>query len=64
MIFEAAFSRANDAKVDTIYVYVFSLRPTVLNLKRLVQLSAEHHLPLVGGRGAWAKEGGLFFVWT
>ncbi|UEM11254.1 IS256 family transposase [Bradyrhizobium barranii subsp. barranii] len=33
---------------------------TVLNLKRLVQFATQHHLPLVGGWGAWAKEGGLF----
>ena len=56
--FEAALSRANDAEVDAIYVV--SSRLTVLNLKRLVQFAARHHLPLVGGWGAWAKEGGLF----
>jgi len=56
--FEAALSRASDAVVDA--VYVVSSRLTVLNLNRLVQFAAEHHIPLVGGWGAWAKEGGLF----
>ena len=56
--FEAALSRANDEGIDAIYVV--SSRLTVLNLKRLVQFATKHHLPLVGGWGAWAKEGGLF----
>ena len=56
--FEAALSRANDEGIDAIYVV--SSRLTVLNLKRLVQFATQHHLPLVGGWGAWAKEGGLF----
>src|SRR5215813_15571113 len=55
--FEAALSRANDEGIDSIYVV--SSRLTVLNLKRLVQFATQHHLPLVGGWGAWAKEGGL-----
>jgi putative ABC transport system substrate-binding protein len=53
-----ALSRANDDGIDAIYVV--SSRLTVLNLKRLVQFATQHHLPLVGGWGAWAKEGGLF----
>ena len=56
--FEPALSRANGAGVDAIYVV--SSRLTVLNLKKLVQFAARQKLPLVGGWGAWAKEGGLF----
>jgi putative ABC transport system substrate-binding protein len=56
--FETALSRASDWGIDA--VYVVSSRLTVLNLKRLVQFAEEHHVPLVGGWGAWAKEGGLF----
>jgi putative tryptophan/tyrosine transport system substrate-binding protein len=56
--FDAALSGAKDAGIDA--VYVVSSRLTVLNLKRLVQFAVKHHFPLVGGWGAWAKEGGLF----
>lgn len=56
--FEAALSRANDEGIDAIYVV--SSRLTVLNIKRLVQFATQHHLPLVGGWGTCAKEGGLF----
>jgi putative tryptophan/tyrosine transport system substrate-binding protein len=56
--FEAALSEANRVGVDSIYVV--SSRLTVLNMRRLVQFATKNHLPLVGGWGAWAKEGGLF----
>jgi len=56
--FDAAFSRASDAGVDSLYVV--SSRLTVLNIKRIIQFATKNHLPLAGGWGAWAKEGGLF----
>jgi len=56
--FETALSTANDVGIDA--VYVVSSRLTVLNLKRLVQFAVKNRLPLVGGWGAWAKEGALF----
>ena len=56
--FEAAFRAASDAGIDSIYVV--SSRQTVLNIKRIVEFAAKNRLPLAGGWGAWAKEGGLF----
>ena len=56
--FEAALSEANRVDVDSIYVV--SSRLTVLNMRKLVQFATKNHLPLVGGWGAWAKEGALF----
>jgi putative tryptophan/tyrosine transport system substrate-binding protein len=56
--FEAALSEANRVGVDSIYVV--SSRLTVLTMRRLVQFATKNCLPLVGGWGAWAKEGGLF----
>jgi putative ABC transport system substrate-binding protein len=56
--FESAFRAANDAGADSIYVV--SSRQTVLNIKRIVQFAATNRIPLAGGWGAWAKEGGLF----
>ena len=56
--FEAAFRVANSAGVDSIYVV--SSRQTVMNIKRIVQFATTSRIPLAGGFGAWAKEGGLF----
>ena len=56
--FEGALASASEAGVNAIYVV--SSRLTVLNLKKLVQFAIKHQVPLVGGWGAWAKEGGLF----
>src|SRR5689334_18868423 len=56
--FESAFRAANDAGVDSIYAV--SSRQTVLNIKRIVQFAMTNRIPLAGGWGAWAKEGGLF----
>ncbi|MFZ0149876.1 MAG: ABC transporter substrate-binding protein [Xanthobacteraceae bacterium] len=56
--FEAALHAANGAGADAIYVV--SSRQTVLNIKRIVQFATTNRIPLAGGWGAWAKEGGLF----
>ena len=56
--FEAALRAANSAGADSIYVV--SSRQTVLNIKRIVQFARANRIPLAGGWGAWAKEGGLF----
>ena len=56
--FESAFRAANDAGVDSIYAV--SSRQTVLNIRRIVQFAMTNRIPLAGGWGAWAKEGGLF----
>ena len=56
--FETALRAAKEADVDCIYVV--SSRQTVLAIKRIVQFATSNRLPLVGGWGAWAKEGGLF----
>ena len=56
--FELAFRAANNAGVD--FLYVVSSRQTVLNIKRIVEFATQNRLPLAGGWGAWAKEGGLF----
>lgn len=56
--FESAFRAANNAGVDSLYVV--SSRQTVLNIKRIVEFATQSRLPLAGGWGAWAKEGGLF----
>ncbi len=56
--FEAALRAANSAEADSIYVV--SSRQTVLNIKRIVQFARTNRIPLAGGWGAWAKEGGLF----
>ena len=56
--FESAFRAANNAGVDSLYVV--SSRQTVLNIKRIVEFATQNRLPLAGGWGAWAKEGGLF----
>jgi len=56
--FEAALRAANSAGADSIYVV--SSRQTLLNIKRIVQFARTNRIPLAGGWGAWAKEGGLF----
>ena len=56
--FESAFRAANNAGIDSLYVV--SSRQTVLNIKRIVEFATQSRLPLAGGWGAWAKEGGLF----
>jgi putative ABC transport system substrate-binding protein len=56
--FEPAFRAASDMAVDSLYVV--SSRQTVLNIKRIVEFATKNRLPLAGGWGAWAKEGGLF----
>ena len=58
MISNSAFHAANSAGADSIYVV--SSRQTVLNIKRIVQFVMTNRIPLAGGWGAWAKEGGLF----
>jgi putative ABC transport system substrate-binding protein len=55
---EGALTKVRDARIEAIYVV--SSRLTVLNLKKLVLFAAKDRIPLVGGWGAWAKEGGLF----
>ena len=56
--FDAAFRAADNAGADSLYVV--SSRQTVLNIKRIVQFATTNRIPLAGGWGAWAKEGGLF----
>lgn len=56
--FDAAFRAADNAGADSLYVV--SSRLTVLNIKRIVQFATRNRIPLAGGWGAWAKEGGLF----
>lgn len=56
--FESAFRATNDAGADSLYVV--SSRQTVLNIKRIAQFATANRIPLAGGWGAWAKEGGLF----
>ena len=56
--FDAAFRAADNAGADSLYVV--SSRLTVLNIKRIVQFATTNRIPLAGGWGAWAKEGGLF----
>src|SRR5690349_2332022 len=56
--FESAFRATNSTEADSIYVV--SSRQTVLNIKRIIQFATTSRIPLAGGWGAWAKEGGLF----
>jgi putative ABC transport system substrate-binding protein len=56
--FESAFRAAKDVGADSLYVV--SSRQTVMNIKRIVQFATTNRIPLAGGWGAWAKEGGLF----
>lgn len=55
---ERTLSNVRDAQIEAIYVV--SSRLTVLNLRKLVLFAEKNRIPLVGGWGAWAKEGGLF----
>jgi putative ABC transport system substrate-binding protein len=55
--FVGAFRAAIEAQVDALYVV--SSRLTQLNLGRIVDFAAKARLPLAGGWGAWAHEGGL-----
>ena len=56
--FNSAFRAANDAGSDSIYVV--TSRQTLLNIKRIIQFATANRIPLAGGFGDWAKEGGLF----
>jgi len=56
--FESAFRAAKSVDADSIYAV--SSRQTVLNIKKIVQFAMTNRIPLAGGWGAWAKEGGLF----
>ena len=55
--FDLAFRAANDAGADSLYVV--TSRQTLLNIKRIVQFATTNRIPLAGGFGDWAKEGGL-----
>src|SRR5215831_18194682 len=55
--FDSAFRAANDAGADSLYVV--TSRQTLLNVKRIVQFATTNRVPLAGGFGDWAKEGGL-----
>jgi putative ABC transport system substrate-binding protein len=55
--FVGAFQAMRKASVDALYVV--SSRLTLRNLDRIVNFAADHQLPLAGGFGAWAREGGL-----
>jgi putative ABC transport system substrate-binding protein len=55
--FDAAFQTAMSVRVDALYVV--SSRLTAQDLNRIVMFAAEHRLPLAGGWGDWAQQGGL-----
>ena len=55
--FDAAFQTAINVRVDALYVV--SSRLTAQHLDRIVTFAAEHRLPLAGGWGDWAQQGGL-----
>jgi putative ABC transport system substrate-binding protein len=55
--FDRAFEAASKAAVDALYVV--SSRLTVRNIDRIVAYAASNRLPLAGGWGAWAQQGGL-----
>ena len=55
--FDSAFRAANDAGADSLYVV--TSRQTLVNIKRIVQFAMTNRIPLAGGFGDWAKEGGL-----
>jgi putative tryptophan/tyrosine transport system substrate-binding protein len=48
---------AINARIDALYVV--SSRLTAQHLDRIVRFAAEHRLPLAGGWGDWARQGGL-----
>jgi putative tryptophan/tyrosine transport system substrate-binding protein len=55
--FDGAFQMAINARIDALYVV--SSRLTAQHLDRIVRFAAEHRLPLAGGWGDWARQGGL-----
>jgi len=55
--FDTAFQTAMSVRVDALYVV--SSRLTAQHLDRIVTFAAEHRLPLAGGWGDWAQQGGL-----
>jgi putative ABC transport system substrate-binding protein len=55
--FDSAFRAASDAGADSLYVV--TSRQTTVNIKRIVQFAMTNRIPLAGGFGDWAKEGGL-----
>src|SRR3954452_13380323 len=52
-----ALQAIKQASVDALYVV--ASRQTVASLRRIVDFAQKNELPLVGGWGAWAQEGGL-----
>jgi putative ABC transport system substrate-binding protein len=55
--FDSAFEMAMAVRIDALYVV--SSRLTAQHLDRIVRFAAEHRLPLAGGWGDWAQQGGL-----
>ena len=55
--FDGAFEMATKARVDALYVV--SSRLTLRGIERLIEYAARNRLPLAGGWGAWAQQGGL-----
>jgi putative tryptophan/tyrosine transport system substrate-binding protein len=55
--FDAGFRAANAVRADSLYVV--SSRHTALNIPRIVDFATRTRLPLAGGWGSWAKQGGL-----
>lgn len=55
--FDGAFEMATKARVDALYVV--SSRLTLRGIERLIGYAARNRLPLAGGWGAWAQQGGL-----
>jgi putative tryptophan/tyrosine transport system substrate-binding protein len=55
--FDGEFQMAINARIDALYVV--SSRLTAQHLDRIVRFAAEHRLPLAGGWGDWARQGGL-----
>jgi putative ABC transport system substrate-binding protein len=55
--FDSAFRAANERGADSLYVV--TSRQTLVNIKRIVQFATTNRIPLAGGFGDWAKEGGL-----
>jgi putative tryptophan/tyrosine transport system substrate-binding protein len=56
--FKAAFQSAITARAEA--VIVVSSRLMLVNRRRIVDFSAEHHVLLVSGWELWAREGALF----
>ncbi|MFL5071456.1 MAG: ABC transporter substrate-binding protein [Xanthobacteraceae bacterium] len=55
--FDAGLSAAHAVSADALYVV--SSRHTALNIARIVDFATRTRLPLAGGWGTWAKQGGL-----